>query len=1065
MNMKKMVYLALTSVMVFLMVSSSMTFLQPTTAAPTGPTSATVNGNLNTDDYTLYPYANNSLSFGFSQYGEMIDPTTMTGLSYNGVDCFANPNVPQFEWSEGWLIDLTYTYDSVYHNIWAYALYSDGFNTNSIGGTWQWAPSPTSTAVLGGRKYGGYSYSNFTNPTPIGYVTTAPITVLYNGPREYIALVNTTISESPGTPLVSVLLTYIFDKVNKDVLVEKDVKYLDTRKFAGTMEVEFGDRGEWDLGNTVRPQSYAHFFLDEDNSYDYGYQPFYATDFNEDAPYAYFDVAQIISESTPGYVGFEAFWPTPTSEVVESTQYLSRSEELTSLSTYTATFTGNGINTEFDLNPPDVNPTPTYYPTGQGAWSNAPMVFINGQLVPPSQYYWDTSEYYVSFLTPPPSGSTVWVVYKTSVSQTDMSATLGTPYVMGEWAFDLSWTNTTLSTNQFEGITVYGITDYHDGSDVSNSVNYQLDSEVTYQLSQIFVPNDLYNAVEKQTDRWVEWSDDPIGSTTFTTSINNLPVLVVPTINTAGSGYYSWQSYQWNQYDLYVEKVIDLTNGTVLNRYLGQYGFISNPDGTATFTGLDPTHYYEFLYSTDPYYQSSNEYSATLEPPTSVSNDSVAGSTYHYVTPYIDQYWDDPTGIVHEVTANFNDENWGISFTNMSTTAFTENYTWTATTPWQEYNAQPFVLYKEDEIDLSTSTMNIFNETVGGGESSEPPMQIAMNQIYLDWSIYNDYTEFQNFYDTHFYIFNPDFRVSITVSYNTVTTHYTVSATLQAESDIFDETYEGAPIYAYSLPGRYEEGVVGTNAASVDSAGLGMVTAAFKDKEVEYGLSAGDIFAGSSSSQIPNQMPYVMSPTSAGTSWSNYYYSDGSLRTGFMDDWGTAALDNWGAAWPISSANIISVGGPLANLAAYYANDFSTAFYGLNQFTSYQTWQNAIVPLTCYSAPEKGYTDNATVGYGVISTTMDLNGTLQLLIWGNWGRDTFYLSQWFQQEGIFELQDSPCGLTSIIVQITYTSTPQGYQPTGYKVVECLGTISECLWTGNNVYTDLQFMKGGWHPDP
>jgi len=96
---------------------------------------------------------------------------------------------------------------------------------------------------------------------------------------------------------------------------------------------------------------------------------------------------------------------------------------------------------------------------------------------------------------------------------------------------------------------------------------------------------------------------------------------------------------------------------------------------------------------------------------------------------------------------------------------------------------------------------------------------------------------------------------------------------------------------------------------------------------------------------------------------------------------------------------------------------------------------------------------------------MDLNGTVQFLIWGNWGRDTFYLSQWFQQEGIFELQEAPNGLTSIVVQITYQSTTHGYQPTGYNVVECLGTISETQWIGSNVYGSGLFTKGGWHPDP
>jgi hypothetical protein len=1042
MNKKKLVYLVMTCVMILLMASGSMTILQPTTAAPTGPTSATVDGNLGTDTYTLYPFNQTSLNFGFTQYGEMIDPVTNTGLSYNGVDAFANPYVPTNQWSEGWLINITFSYLTAYFNVWAFALYSNVIS-GAVGGNWIWSPSSTSTTAASGRVYGGYMYNTSSGTlSPIGYVSTAPITVLYNGPRSYIALCNTTIGIDSTTPLVSVLLTYIFDKVNKVVIVEKDVKMLYYNKWSGTvLHVEFGDRGEWDLGNIpTGPYSYAYVIQDQCNSYEYGYQPFY----NNTTP-AYYDVVQIIPSDTTvtPNVGFEAFWPTPISMYVQDTSDVGPTVE-ESLSTNTAYFTGNGTNTTFKL-----PVTATYFPIGNGAWSNDPIVFVNGLEVPSSSYSW-TGSNTVTFTIAPASGSSIWIVYNAAVTHPTMSVEPAyAPYVIGEWVFDLSWSNVTASTNQFEGITCYGQTGYNTATNGNYASN--LDSEVNYQLAQVFNPFDLTEAVEKQTDRWVEYSADPIGSTNFTTSINNLPVLVV------GNLY-------WDQYAQFSERVEDLTNGTVLNRALGQYGFIALSDGQAEFTGLDPTHAYKFLYSTDPYYPSDDILTFTLLSTTS-PNDTVNESPTHEFMPSIEPSWRDPTGIVHELTANFDDEDWGISFTNMSTTSFTANYTWpTATTNFQEWNAQPFVLYKENRIDLSTGTMTIFNTTVGGGETGLPQMQIEMNQLFLNWFIYNDYTEFQNFYDTYFCQFNPDFQVSITVSYNVNTTLYTVSATLKFESDQFGETYEGAPIYAYHLPGRYEEGVVGTSAASVDSAGLAMVTAAFKDKGVEYGLSAGDTFAGTSTSQIPNQMPYVMSPTSTGTSWANYYYTDGSFRTGLMDDWGTSSLENWGYSWPVSSANMIVVGGPLANLAAYYANDFETAFYGLSQFTTYATWQNAIIPLTAYNAPETGYTDNATVGYGVISTVMDLNGTVQFLIWGNWGRDTFYLSQWFQQEGIFELQCAPCGLTSIVVQITYQSTTQGYQPTGYNVVNCLGTISERPWAGINAY-GTPFVKGGWHPDP
>ena len=1041
MNMKKMVYLAMTSVMILLMVSGSMTFLRPTVAAPTGPTSATVNGNLGTDTYTLYPYNQTSLNFGFTEYGETIDPVTDTGLSYNGVDAFANPNVPQDQWNEGWLINITYTYLTVYYNVWAFALYADVIS-GAVGGSWVWASSSIGTSTPSGRVYGGYTY-NTTSGTmaPNGYVTTAPITVLYNGPRSYVALCNTTIYQDPSTPLVSVLLTYIFDKVNKVVIVEKDVKMLNYNKWSGTvLHVEFGDRGEWDLGNVKGPASYADIVTNQYNSYENGYQPFYG-----DTP-AYYDVVQIIPSDTTvtPNVGFEAFWPTPMSMYVQDTSDVGATVQ-ESLSTNTAYFTGDGTTRAFTI-PVDATP----FPIGNGLWSNAPMVFVNGLEVPSSNYVWNganTVTFNVGYA--PGSGSMIWIIYNYAISHPTMSVEPAfAPYVIGEWVFDLSWTNTTASTNQFEGVTCYGQTDYHNAYPTTSASG--LDDEVKYQLAQVFTPFDLPSAIYKQTDRWVEYSANPIGETYFITSPNNLPVLVV-------------SSSEWDQYDQFSERVEDLTNGTVYNRMLGQYGFVALDDGQAEFTGLDPTHAYKFLYSTAPHYES-DDYMDFVALFTTEVNDSANGSPTHTFTPYVDSSWTDPTGVSHELVAGWDDESFPFSFTNESTTTFTENYTWTVSTPWQEWNAQPFILFKEDEIDLSTSTSGTFTATVGGDDTGLPLMSFALGQAYIDWYIQHDYTEFQNFYDTYFNTFNPDFQFVITVSYNTVTTEYTVRLNLVLASDGYlDEYFQ--PIYAYSLPGRYEEGVVGTNAASVDSAGLAMVTAAFKDKFVEYGLSAGDTFAGTSTSQIPNQMPYVMSPTGTGTTWASYYYTDGSFRTGLMDDWGTSSLDNWGYSWPVSSANMIVVGGPLANLAAYYANDFETAFYGLSQFTTYATWQNAIVPLTCYSAPEKGYTDTNTVGYGVVSATMDLNGTVQFLIWGNWGRDTFYLSQWFQQEGIFELQEAPNGLTSIVVQITYQSTTHGYQPTGYNVVECLGTISETQWIGSNVYGSGLFTKGGWHPDP
>jgi len=83
------------------------------------------------------------------------------------------------------------------------------------------------------------------------------------------------------------------------------------------------------------------------------------------------------------------------------------------------------------------------------------------------------------------------------------------------------------------------------------------------------------------------------------------------------------------------------------------------------------------------------------------------------------------------------------------------------------------------------------------------------------------------------------------------------------------------------------------------------------------------------------------------------------------------------------------------------------------------------------------------------------------LVWGHWGRDTYYATQWFHGDvargippGIVQLQDAPECLTSIILRIDYEYPDH---PT-FSIPECLGTISETEW----IHDDE--VKGGIH-DP
>jgi hypothetical protein len=244
--------------------------------------------------------------------------------------------------------------------------------------------------------------------------------------------------------------------------------------------------------------------------------------------------------------------------------------------------------------------------------------------------------------------------------------------------------------------------------------------------------------------------------------------------------------------------------------------------------------------------------------------------------------------------------------------------------------------------------------------------------------------------------------------------------------------------------GRYEFGVVGRDANTVDSAGLSSVTEALKQKQVEYGLPAADMY----NSAISMQMPWVMAKIGSGDTRANYYYSGTDYRTALKDD--------WCHTWPVASANLIAVGGPRANVLTWYGNDFPAVLFGLSDFPVNASWSNKLCGVTCWA--KKAYADSGLDGYATVNTYKDINGTVLFMIWGYNGIDTYYVTKWFKEDGVYQLQEAPKGITSIIVHITYTSNADGYKPASYEILECLGTISERLWIHNTE------SKGGIH-DP
>lgn len=970
----------------------------------TDPTSwyMTVPGVLDSDRYSLYPYYPKSLTIGFSKFGELIDAVDHVGLSYGPTDLdpFANDGfVPEFEWNQGWLISITYSYSGEFRNVWAFALYSDSYlEPDSIGGNWKRADQPDSTTVLGGRKYGGFRYGNGTY-IPQGYASTEPITVLYNGPRKFVALCKNTIGESAQQPLVGVDITIVFDKVKKYVTLYKDVKLLDTRKFTGTLQVEFSNRGEWDLGKATAPASYAHWFDNEYTCYHSGYHPFYAENAN-------YDVAQIISQSTPGFVGWAAYWPSLISKWMEATYLTGRGEMLTSLETYTAEFISNGETREYALDARTNNPEPVSYPRGAGIWDDAPMVFVDGRLRPMDSedpLGWTWSSPYVYFNNAPLDDAVIWINYKQLVHKVDMSDEPKVPYIIGEWDFDLSWADPEMSTNHFRGVTVYGVTDYNDGIDPDMEEGApKIDREVQYQLDEVFNPFGLYDAVEKKSSRWVEFA----WGSNFPWTSDNKPVMDVP-------------DEYWDQYAEFSERVIDMNTSKLLGRW--QYTFSVNKyTGYATISGsvFNASHYYKILYSTDTEYANWGPFQLSEEwIGTTGLGDFDASDTVSF------EDWLGATHTIELYDAEF-------EITVLTELAVGDNFTISGS---ENFYIDDFKVFKEGHTEIDCFDMYL------PWYHYEANNFFGINFTYLniDWLI-----DPPAGLDLHMDLLSFDVEYELFVIYNG-TSGQLPTWNVTATFDIVPSYYmEGAPIYAEHIPGRYEWITAGRDADTVDSVGAANVAAAFKNKQVEIGMGAMDMAATTPAYSIP----WLLSKSGTGDTFQSYWITPDTTTPGQR----TALADDWCTTYPVASSNIINVGGPLANQVTGYFNEFTDAFYAAPWFTPYTPFKGDIVALSCWS--KNSYSNNATTGYAMIGAYLDLNGTVGLNIFGLDARDTYYATKFFHEEIIFELQNFPHSATSIIIEIDYTDAKH---PT-FTIPEVLGTISE---------TTVEMVKGGIHPDP
>ena len=508
-----------------------------------------VDGVLSTDVYIYFAYNHFDLNIGFSKFGEFIDKINKKGLEFEApvpVDPFAPPggpgigSIPEYMWFNGWLINISYTHMTFgKRNVWAMAQYSD---MAGIGGPWLRVDFPAGdcagTAADGDRPgvkprcedpldrgrvipdefYTGYPYTQLqvggrkTN----GTVVTEPLQVLYEDNRRFVALLVHHVYDHPtygpstedDIHLVDVVFTIDFYKDKHQVIVLKDVKSKISEKELRTkMDIQFSNRGEWDLGNElVGYRSYAHFYTlgtcDDWDTKPEGFDTKYDEDYH-----------RLLAHLSP---------PDPLKTC----------------------FFRYGIRT-LSANPQGWNTFDLFQSINPGAG-------VVGYAA-----YW-----------PPLSDWTVdgWALAFRSMDAGDPhyidmpEGEPHTPYVIGEWDFDLD--HKAAPDNAFRGVTVYGVTEHVEAydEDMGDGDNNVVEDEVlNFMLKEVFNPWDLRDASSKRTFRWAY----------VTTAPQTLDLQVVANETIPEEDWKELvivDDEKWDHYSLFAERIWDITDGRLLVR-------------------------------------------------------------------------------------------------------------------------------------------------------------------------------------------------------------------------------------------------------------------------------------------------------------------------------------------------------------------------------------------------------------------------------------------------------------------------------------------------------------------
>jgi hypothetical protein len=619
------------------------------------------------------------------------------------------------------------------------------------------------------------------------------------------------------------------------------------------------------------------------------------------------------------------------------------------------------------------------------------------------------------------------------------------PFYIGEWDFILYHTLDSAMRTQFRGVTQYAVMEQTDGRDEQQLMGPdRIDSQAMYYIDETFNPWDLVDAAHKNTERWVEFPRND-----FTTEWRPFWLVTAD---------------EWDDYCTFAERVIDLETGQLLTRGPGGYSVTVDAEGYGVFD-LPGSGDYKVLYTTLPEFTLAD---VPAEVFTTSLNMSATDTLVFTEADFSGFSATDLLGCDHWLRM----DDFALTLTLLADGAdFTAGWapdTGTGLEGW----ARDFEIGNEVNFRGSWDFMLDADGPVLGPvviDDGAPEFPVDLVSMVIDtldvhWQI--DPPSVTNG------ILVPDLQFEITfdlaLSYNTA--EQEMNATLTVDFNTAETVTPDRMYYAYGR-GRYEWVEVGRDAASVDSAGAALVAEAFDSyKNIGIGIAGADMEADDPN----NAMPYVMAKFGDGTTVDDY--KDSIFRAALKDDWCTY--------WPVASSNMIGVGGPLANLFSYYANDFTDAMYGLPQFAG-TAYSGAIVPVSCWNRnwptnefPYEGsyityenlyFAMGSFVmdwGYAVVATYKDINGTVLFDVWGNTGRDTYYASMWLHgdeargmEPGLLELQRLPAGVTSIVLQIDYADP---MHPT-YALPELLGTISETAFYDFGA-TDANPDKGGIH-DP